>query len=631
MNNVLPFLVPLFGLLCVVMGAWVVASAFRSGSGARSTTMDPAAALDARLRTRLRMKRVYGSFWLCLGVATIWFSDFREPWILPAVGLLWVVLGAWELLASFRPSRRVALVKAVEREASLPNARGARMIAGLVSICLGIAMVHYSGFRVGVTPAALSQPQVGSDRLAEVVAPHIERAFEQSGYVGLVVGAVAEDEEVLLGFGSRRIGSTQPPDADTVFEIGSISKAFTGILLAQAIENGELQLDDRVGDLLPEGWSLSEPASEITLRQCTTHTTGFPRLPANLLGISGIFRILFGGDPYHDYSEAQFREALATVRLKSEPGTVSSYSNFAVGLLGFVLAQQNGSDYEMLVKSRICEPLGMDRTVITYGDWHQDHLPGKYRTVVQVGPATFGLKTEAWVFPNHLAATGAIRSTGNDMMTFLKANMGRTATPIDAAIQRSHQELFQEDSNRALGMNWIRSFDDSISQNIIWHNGGTGGFRSYIGFTEDHKFGVFLLSNTAVSVDVLATQILTALVKEYAPESRKTVTEHGYVKVAPFTGVRWEGGRPIVEVQGRWAVLATIDGFPIEQILEFAQQEFGDKAQKRFAEDLVELLSKMGHEPAWEVTLGLEGDDGQVEDVQVTMTEENRDRLRAGE
>ena len=140
-----------------------------------------------------------------------------------------------------------------------------------------------------------------------------------------------------------------------------------------------------------------------------------------------------------------------------------------------------------------------------------------------------------------------------------------------------------------------------------------------------------VLSNTAVSVDALATQLLTALVEEYAPESRKTVTEHGYAKVAPFTGVRWEDGRPIVEVQGRWAVLATIDGIPIEQVMEFAQQEFGEKAPKRFAEDLVELLSKMGHEPAWEVTLGLEDDDGRVEEVQVMMTKENRDRLRAGE
>jgi CubicO group peptidase (beta-lactamase class C family) len=92
--------------------------------------------------------------------------------------------------------------------------------------------------------------------------------------------------------------------------------------------------------------------------------------------------------------------------------------------------------------------------------------------------------------------------------------MGLIPTPIDAAIRRSHQELFQEFPGRAIGMNWIRSFESNISQNIVWHNGGTGGFRSYLGFTEDRRFGVFVLSNTAISVDALAEEILEALVRE---------------------------------------------------------------------------------------------------------------------
>jgi D-alanyl-D-alanine-carboxypeptidase/D-alanyl-D-alanine-endopeptidase len=105
--------------------------------------------------------------------------------------------------------------------------------------------------------------------------------------------------------------------------------------------------------------------------------------------------------------------------------------------------------------------------------------------------------------------------------------MGLMPTPIDAAIRRSHQELFQEFPGRAIGMNWSRSFESNISQNIIWHNGGTGGFRSYLGFTEDRRFGVFVLSNTAISVDALAEEILEALVREYAPVSPNPVTKHG--------------------------------------------------------------------------------------------------------
>ena len=141
-------------------------------------------------------------------------------------------------------------------------------------------------------------------------------------------------------------------------------------------------------------------------------------------------------------------------------------------------------------------------------------MPEKYRLVFRPGPLSFGLKSDEWRLPNHLAGAGAIRSTGLDMMTFLKANMGLVSTPIDAAIRRSHRELFRDTDVQTIGMNWIRSFDDELAQNIIWHNGGTGGFRTYLGFTEDRRFGVFVLGNTANSVDPLAVEILKSLVRE---------------------------------------------------------------------------------------------------------------------
>ncbi|AGA28305.1 serine hydrolase domain-containing protein [Singulisphaera acidiphila] len=482
MNNLLPLFVVGCGLWLSFLGVWGRLSTFRTGSGAGSageptSRASAAVTVKAKVPTSLRIKQIGGLFWFCMGIATLWFSGIRDPrtrpnsWTLASVGLFWVVIGVWEFLTTV--PRRV-------RRQLLSEENG---------------------------------------RLAEIVTQHVEQAFPE-GHVGLVVGAIAKDEEILLGFGARQVRGSQPPDADTVFEIGSISKAFTGILLAQRIESGELELDDRIAELLPEGWSLSEPAREITLRHCTTHTSGFPRLPANLLGISDVFHMLLGGDPYRDYSEEEFRNALATVKLTCDPGTEWGYSNFAAGLLGFVLATQNGTDYETLVTSKICQPLGMHRTTITNDDWLREHMPANYRFVLNLGPASFGLKSDEWQLPNHLAGAGAIRSTGRDMMTFLKANMGLIPTPIDAAIQRSHQVLFQERADRAMGMNWIRSFESAISQNIIWHNGGTGGFRTYLGFTEDHQYGVFVLSNTAiVGVDALAAGILKTLVRDQGPVS----------------------------------------------------------------------------------------------------------------
>ena len=102
------------------------------------------------------------------------------------------------------------------------------------------------------------------------------------------------------------------------------------------------------------------------------------------------------------------------------------------------------------------------------------------------------------------------------------------------------------------------------------------------------------------------------------------MTKDGYAKVAPYTGVRWENGRPIVRVHDRWTPLVSIDGIPIDRIMDFANQEYGEIAHKRFAEDLVEVLSTMGHEPKWELTLGLESTSGQVEQLPIRMTEQNR-------
>ena len=96
------------------------------------------------------------------------------------------------------------------------------------------------------------------------------------------------------------------------------------------------------------------------------------------------------------------------------------------------------------------------------------------------------------------------------------------------------------------------------------------------------------------------------------PGGHRPVTKDGYAKVAPYTGVRWENDRPVVRVRESRSCLVSIDGLPVEGIMEFTQKEFGDNLRKRFAEDLVELLSKMGHDPEWEVALGLEKSDGQV-------------------
>jgi CubicO group peptidase (beta-lactamase class C family) len=627
MRDLLPFIVPGFGAYFVFEGAWaLLASFFGRGRSADEAKRSSESTGTFRAHPLAWFgRRRGGLFWFSLGVATVWFAD---DYILTFVGLFWAVVGAGNLYFGSRKGKPLA---AGPESASDPSAVaaarvGASRFGGLVLLGIGTALLWFSDFRIGASPAAVPPSREADSRLAELVTRHVERELQKNSHIGLVVGVVSKDQEVLLGFGRQRSGDSATPTVDTVFEIGSITKTFTGILLARLVESGELELDDRIGELLPEGWTLSEAAREVTLQHLTTHTSGFPRLPANLLGVTNVFGQIFGGDPYRSYSEEDFREALAEVELEFEPGTSREYSNFAVGLLGHVLSTQYGTDYETLLKSEILGPLGMHRTVITNEPWHDEHVAPGYRGALKIGPATLALGSSAWELPNHLAGAGGIRSTGGDMLRYLKANMGLIQTPLDAAIREAHQELYQEYPGRAMGMNWIRSFDDSIAQTVLWHNGGTGGYRSYLGFTEDRQFGVVVLSNTSNSVDDFGEGILTALVRRSG--GHKPVTNEGYAKVAPFTGVRWENNRPIVRVDDRWSPLVSIDGIPMKRIVSFAHQQFGDKARKRFAEDLVELLATMGHEPQWEVTLGLETSDGQVKQLEVMMTEENRDLVR---
>ncbi len=625
------------GIFWVVIGAWKFISVIRKGISKSETEG------GSRFGLKGLGGLIDGFFWFALGVATLLgaFTLDMSAFFLPGMGLFWLAIGVWTFTSVFfntgqneentMPSSGVSgnsessPPSDAKPKPNLAKQRTAGVLGSSFLLILGFATLWFSDFHFGGKPVA-EPPTEADGSLAEIVTQTVEREFEREAHMGMIVGAVADGQEVLLGFGNRRLGGSEPVDADTVFEIGSISKVFTGILLAKRVENGELNLDDPIMDLLPQGWTLSESAREVTLRHLTTHTSGIPRLPDNLMGITNVFKPLFGGDPYGGYSEEVFREALSTVELEFKPGTDRLYSNFAVGLLGFLLATQNGTDYETLLQTELCGPLGMDRTVITNDEWHDEHFADGYRTTAKAGPMMLAMGSSEWWLPNHLAGAGGIRSTGTDMMKFLKANMGLVSTPFDAAIELSHQEIYKENDYRSMGMNWIRDDERDLSRHILWHNGGTGGYKSYLGFTEDCQFGVFALSNASINVDGMGERMIKTFVRENT--DLKPATEDGYAKVAPYRGVRWENDRPIVLVNENWSPLVSIDGIPIDRIMEFANEEFGDRARKRLGEDLVDLLSKMGHNPDWEVTLGLEKEDGEVKEIKVTMTEENRALVR---
>ena len=182
-------------------------------------------------------------------------------------------------------------------------------------------------------------------------------------------------------------------------------------------------------------------------------------------------------------------------------------------MLGYLLATKAGSSYEALVKRDVCLPLGMNDTTITLDGTQRPRAAQSYRAVWRWGPLVLALRSAPWFEANDLGGAGALRSTAADMLRYLQANMHPDGQPLEHALQESHRVLFKEDERTAYGMNWIHVQSQRLQQEIICHNGGTGGFRSFIGFTGDRRLGVMILSNSSEDVDDLAVDLLRDLAK----------------------------------------------------------------------------------------------------------------------
>jgi CubicO group peptidase (beta-lactamase class C family) len=354
-----------------------------------------------------------------------------------------------------------------------------------------------------------------SDGRAPELEPLIRKRcvpFIQSGKsIGMAAAVVTPGKATIMTFGHPKLSSAAPTRADTLFEIGSITKTFTALALAREIERGMVRLEQPVQELLPAGVQLPEPARAITLRQLTTHTSGFPRMAANVSPIVGLKMLLFGSDPYAGYTAGDLMQGVRTVKLEFKPGTVNSYSNFGMTLLGQLLAAKAGSSYEALIKGEVCRPLGMSDTTITLDAAQKPRVAEGYRAVWRLGPLVVALRSDPWFEANDLGGAGALRTSATDLLKYLQANMHPDGLPLEKAIRESHRELFKQDERLAWAMNWLRLQGETLKQTVIWHNGGTGGFRSYLGFAERSRVGVLVLSNATESVDDLSADLLREL------------------------------------------------------------------------------------------------------------------------
>lgn len=327
---------------------------------------------------------------------------------------------------------------------------------------------------------------------------------------GIVVGLLAAD-------GTRRVLAVGGGvAADRVFEIGSITKAFTGSLLAQMAADGSVRLDDPVAKFLPA--SVRVPARsgrQITLLDLATQSSGLPRLPTNLAPRDQ-------SNPYADYTVAQMYAFLSGYELPRDPGQTYEYSNLGVGLLGHALALRAGMSYEELVRRRILVPLAMRETAITLSPALRARLAPGHDAAGQVVPN--------WDLPT-LAGAGALRSTAHDMLTFLAANLDSTSVFRQAHLPRHAAG----NATMTIGLGWhILARPGGAS--ITWHNGGTGGYRSFTGFDAARRVGVVVLTNANIGADDIGFHLLDGTMPLQVPPKLRAAIAVDSVVLERYVG-----------------------------------------------------------------------------------------------
>jgi CubicO group peptidase (beta-lactamase class C family) len=307
---------------------------------------------------------------------------------------------------------------------------------------------------------------------------------------GLSVGILKNGKTYYYGYGETAKGGGKLPDEHTIYEIGSISKTFTATLLAEAVQNKKVKLDDPVNKYLPDSIPpIQFEGIPVTLRDMANHSSGIPRMPSNFNPANAL-------DPYKDYGNSQLFSFYKHFRTTRKPGTQYEYSNLAVGTLGVILEHVFHEPYDQLIRERICNPLGMN-------DTRQFLRPGDSARFAK-GYNENGNYNPPWNF-EALAGAGAIRSTAMDLLIYAKANMGDAPPALDSALQFTHPVTFT-DGNSRVGLAWHHISPGK--DDLLFHNGGTGGYRSYLAIDPEKKIAVVLLSNSSIGPEEAGNNLM---------------------------------------------------------------------------------------------------------------------------
>jgi serine-type D-Ala-D-Ala carboxypeptidase/endopeptidase len=313
---------------------------------------------------------------------------------------------------------------------------------------------------------------------------------------GMMVGVIDPDgRRRVVAYGSS--GTARPLDGSTVFEIGSVSKTFTGNLLAEMARRGEVRLDDPVAKYLPAGVKVpSRNGREITLLELGTQSSGLPRN-------SSAFRSAEPGDPTAAYTPEGIFAFLSTHELRRDVGAQYEYSNIGYMLLSHALTQAaRAPTFEDALVPRVLDPLGLrDTRVVPTPSMRERLALGHDEAGAVVPPVS--------ISPT-LSGVGMLRSTMNDMLAYVAANMAAdvdsTRGALASALRSAHVRRREAGPN-GIGLAWQRRVLSS-GDTLVWHDGGTGGFRAFAGYDPRRRTGIVILVNSAIRPQDIAYHLM---------------------------------------------------------------------------------------------------------------------------
>lgn len=400
-----------------------------------------------------------------------------------------------------------------------------------------LSMVVIAGLGVYLLSAT---PPLHTSRLPdpdEVKALLVQLVDVEKRAPGIVVGMISDNprEQWVVGYGRLSVTDKRVPNGDTVFEIGSITKGFTGILLAKAVLDGEVKLEDPISKYLPEGVTAPEyEGKSITLLDLATHYSGLPRMPSN-------FNPKDSSNPYADYTMSQMYDFLSGYQLTRAPGSTYEYSNYAMGLLGNLLVHRAGEvDYEYLLKDSITSPLGLDST--------STMLTSEMRLRMATPHSSYSVPTSNLDTPT-LSGAGAIHSTANDMLKFLAANIGLTETELLPAIQLANTPQRPGSSLTYIGLGWNLP---KSGNGIHSHGGATFGYTSFMAWDSERKIGVVVLMNVySGPSESIGYTLMRGLLKPYPVDPQVLAAYVGRYRVngTDFV-IRVDGAHIFLQILG---------------------------------------------------------------------------------